>query len=94
MKTVILYYADGDYTPCATEEEALAREIQNKELTERLRTFSPTTILEKLINDLDKCQSVWPGTLCTCPYDSIRIKGMVKVCQEFVEKYKEYLKHY
>lgn len=92
MKT--LYYAEGVSWPFDNEKDALSAEAKHKEDCARWIDNSPQSKMEKLIKDLENATYILPGTIATCPYTSIQIKGMVKVCQKFTEENKEYLSSY
>jgi ubiquinone biosynthesis protein Coq4 len=94
MKEVTLYYADGFNIPFANKEEAIAQELKIKEMVENMNKNSPSAILEKLYLDLKQASYIPEGTIGTCSYQEMSIRNMVKCCQEFVDKYKEYLKYY
>lgn len=92
MKEVTVYIAeDGqkftDKTSCERHDEAL------KSWLEWAQTGSAEAKLNLLVNDLNKCQNT-EGMVATCSHDTLRIKGMIRVCQKFIEDNKELLKYY
>jgi hypothetical protein len=95
MRKVITYYADGIINRgYSTEEEALKAEEQHKKMLESWKKNSSKGKLDKLIFDLQNACIIHPDTIATCPFESLAIKGMVRVCQQFAEENKEYLSHY
>lgn len=96
MRTV--YYIEGSSFPFTNKDEAEKAELLHKEREKEWQANynqnNPALKLEKLIHELKECQNVWEGTICTCSYDVIRIKAMVRVCQEFADQHKEYLNYY
>lgn len=94
MREETLYYVDGIASPFRTKEEAERAEKNQAEQRKLWLQNTPESKLNELCHRLKQCQYVHPSTIATCTYDSIRIKSMIKVCQEFVEKNKEFLNHY
>lgn len=96
MRTV--YYIDGSIWPFTDKDEAekaeLAHKEKQKEWQENWDKHDPRLKLEKLIHELKECMNVWEGTMATCSFDSIRVKGMVRTCQAFAKENKEYLNYY
>ena len=96
MRTVITYYVDGESYPYYDKEQAEKAQIAANERNQRWEeNFKhPDIVLEKLVLDLKNSMFIPEGTIATCTMRSLIIKGMVRVCQEFVEKNKEYLNYY
>lgn len=95
MKKITTYYADGYNWPFNSEEEALKKETELKEHQKQwFENNSSESKMKELLHNLEQSQYIHPHTLATCTFDSIRIKMMVKVCQAFAEKNKEYLNYY
>lgn len=94
MRKVTQYYVDGYYRGFDTEEEAKKYEDRQKALNAAAESRSPQAVFNLLINDLEKASVIPEGIICTCSFESLQIKAMVKVCQAFAEKYKEYLNYY
>lgn len=96
MRTEILYYVDGISWPFRTQKEALEAEAKHKEDCARWmeNLHSPHTKMEKLIKDLENALHIPEGTIATCTFSALQIKGLVRVCQKFVEEHKEYLNYY
>lgn len=78
----------------ACERYEKEQEELEKKWEENRKNFDPNLIRQELISEIEKCSTVPIGTIATCSYDALSIKGMVKACQDFVEKYKEYLGYY
>ncbi len=94
MRKVTKYYADNCFVAFNSEEEAKKYEDERKELEAAAVSRSPQVLLKLLIKDLEEAPMIPEGTIATCSFQSLQLKGMVKVCQAFAEKYKEYLNYY
>ena len=94
MREETLYYAEGNPFPYLSKSAA---EEWERKAAERRKHWLENTAdarYDQLLQELKNCQYIPPGTITTCSYDAIRIKGMVRVCQEFAQKYKEFLNYY
>jgi hypothetical protein len=90
-----LYFADFGGTPYSSEAECLAAEAKERERQEYWRTHhDPRTKLEQLKAQLDAAMNIDPRTIATCSFDSLQVKGLVRVCQAFAETNKQYLDYY
>lgn len=76
------------------EQYEKQEEEREKRWLEHMETNSPFAKLEKLKRDLEMASTIPSGTIATCSYDCLAIKGMVKVCQTFAEDNKKYLSYY
>jgi hypothetical protein len=94
MRKITTYYAEGYNWPFNSEEDALKKEAELKERQKQWENNSPESKMKELLYNLEQCQCIHPQTIATCSFDCIRIKMMVKVCQAFAEKNKEYLNYY
>lgn len=94
MKKFTVYYAEGCSREFYNEEDCLREEERMKELILLREESSPAKKLEALKADLQNCMYIPRGTICTCSFDSLMIKAMVRTCQEFAEKNKQYLTYY
>lgn len=94
MITTTLYYVDGISSSFNNKEECEKAEEDFKIRLERWKNNSPSVKLDKLKYELQEAMYVSPGTICTCPYDSLRMKQMVIACQNFVNENRQYLSHY
>ncbi len=94
MKKVITYYSDYSTVPYNSEEDALKAEACHKKINEEYNKNTAKAKFDKLEFELKECLNVWAGTIATCSFDSISIKGMVRVCQKFAEEHKKFLTYY
>lgn len=98
MRTVYYLEIGNTNWGYSSKEECEKYEAKERERVDRwienMRQNSSAAKLEQLKLDLEKANTIWPGTLATCSYESLAIKGMVQVCQKFIEENKEYLKSY
>lgn len=94
MKKEIRYWPSDFSKHFGTEEECLAYEKKEEERKKYWEENSPKSKYNELLVKLEKAFVISEDTIATCTFDSLKIKGLVTVCQEFVEKNKEYLKYY
>lgn len=94
MRTI--YFADGCHFPFLDKEEALKEEARQKEIMQRVSDScnEPKAKFDKLKMDLENAMIIAPGTIATCSFLSLQIKGLVQVCKNFYEENKEFLKYY
>lgn len=94
----IIYYPEhgNNHYPFSSKEECLKYEesFRKKELEWKSIIITPKDHLEKLILNLETAMTIPLGTIATCTFESLQIKGMVRVCQEFAEENKKYLSYY
>ena len=94
MQKITYYYADGVSQKFLTEEDALKAEEEHKQQIEYWKQNTAQAKYDKLCHDLKECMNVWEGTIATCSFDTIRLKGLTTICKEFYETNKECLKYY
>lgn len=94
MKEITTYYAEGSSQTFYNKEDALREEGRIREISVMRKLDCPNSKLTVLKIDLENCLYVSPETMATCTFDSLRIKGMVRVCRKFVEENKKYLNYY
>lgn len=96
MRTV--YYIEGSnfpYTDLEKAKKAEAKAIEQQKIwQENWQKHNPKLKLDKLISELENCMHIPEYVVGTCTYDSMRVKGMVRVCQKFAEENKIYLTYY
>lgn len=94
MKEVMHYYAEGISQPFLIKEHALKAEEEHQKRVQYWRENCFEAKYDKLCYDLKEAINVWEGTIATCSFDTIRLKGLTTICKEFYETNKECLKYY
>lgn len=96
----ILYYPEVGNTnygfPSAEQCEKYENEKRSEyeDFKRRMIENSSYCKLSKLKDELDRSATIPENTIATCSFDSLAIKGMVNVCQRFVDENKHYLQYY
>lgn len=89
-----VYYVEGDNTIYNDEASALAAEKRIADQKTWWATNSTQAKYDKLLYDLKNALFVHPMTVATCSHDTIRLKALTRICNEFYETNKECLKYY
>lgn len=94
MKEITYYYAEGISLPFLTKEEALKAEEEYNERRQYWKKNCVEAKYDKLCYDLKNALNIYEGTIATCSFDTIRLKGLTTICKEFYDTNKECLKYY
>jgi hypothetical protein len=94
MREVTKYYSEYSSRPFDSRLDCLDFEENYKKRAKEWESKSAASKLDQLRFELSQQVFIPDETIATCTFDALIIKGLVKVCQKFVEENKEYLDYY